>query len=193
MSAAAAPKALGAPPAAADSRQAQQARRESRVAAAAAAIERRRAAGVKAIKAAQRQLGLDDATYRDMLEGLTKTATAPGKRSAKDLDLAQQGRVLDYMRRQGAINPKSSPGRKRSAPPAPERAGLVAKVRKLLDELGRVTGQAYTLAYADAICKRNGWGECVDFCGPRELTSLVGALSRTVRAKAAAAGVQTRA
>jgi hypothetical protein len=146
-----------------------------------ASLEQRRKAGIKAIKCAQRQLGLDDATYRTMLQAQT------GKRSATELSVPEQGRVLDYLRRQGAANPRRAAydgGRKR-ATPAPERAALMRKVHALLAELHRVTGEPHSLNYADAICKRNGWAERVDFCAPHDLHSLVGALARTLRAKAA--------
>lgn len=153
-----------------------------RQAALAAALERRRKAGITAIKTAQRQLGLDDDTYRDALQAVT------GKRSATELTLQEQGRVLDHMRRAGAANPRRA-GRddgKRRPVPSAGRAELMAKVNSLLDELGRVTGQPHTLAYADAICKRNGWADATDFCTAPLLHNLVGALSRTLRARQAA-------
>lgn len=149
--------------------------------AAAQALEARRKAGIRAIKCAQRQLGLDDGTYRALLEGQT------GKTSATLLTVHEQGVVLDYMRRHGAPNPKRAArdgGRKRLAP-ANDRAALMRKVHALLNELHRVTGEPHSLNYADAICKRNGWAERVDFCAPGDLHSLVGALARTLRAKAA--------
>lgn len=147
----------------------------------AAALAQRRKAGIKAIKCAQRQMGLDDATYRALLEAQT------GKRSCTELSVAEQSRVLDYMRRHGAPNPRRAGrdgGRKRPAP-ASDRAALMRKVHALLTELQHVTGEPHSLNYADAICKRNGWAERVDFCAPRDLHSLVGALARTLRAKAA--------
>lgn len=145
------------------------------------ALEQRRKRGVHAIKAAQRQLGLDDDTYRDMLHRLT------GKRSATKLSIAEQGVVLDHLRASGAANPQRA-GRdagKRRPSPAADRQALMAKLHSLLDELGRITGTPHTLAYADAIAKRNGWAEAVDFCAPATLHKLVGALSATMRARQA--------
>lgn len=138
--------------------------------------------GLVAIHAAKRQLGLDDGAYRDLLQAQT------GKRSAKLLTLREQGQVLDYMRRHGATHPTRGAGRARTAVPAAERADLMAKVHAILGELGRLTGQPHSLAYCDAICARNGWCTRVDFAGPQELRALIGALSRTMRAKARAAG-----
>ena len=151
----------------------------------AAALAALRKRSIQAVKAAQRQLGLDDATYRAMLQAQT------GQRSATALTQAQLGKVLDYLRAQGAANPaearrqaQRAGGRKRGVP-ADEKKALMAKLHALLTELGCVTGQPYTLNYADAICKRNGWAERVDFCSPAKLHALVGAVARTLRSKAA--------
>ena len=150
------------------------------------ALEARRKRGIQAIKAAQRQLGLDDATYRAML-----AAQTGGKRSAADLTVPEQTRVLDYLRAQGAANPaearrkaERAGGRKRGTP-APGKQALMDALGHLLQELGRVTGQAHSMNYADAICQRNGWAERVDFCSPTHLHALVGAVARTLRSKAA--------
>lgn len=142
-------------------------------------LEARRRNGVKAIKAAQRALDLDDATYRAML------ATLTGKTSATELSLAQIGRVLDHLNRAGGVSPKArarAAGRTRPVPAA-DRAALMAEVHGWLDELQRITGKAHTLRYADAIAKRNGWGETVDMVSPQDLHALVGTLARTARHK----------
>lgn len=149
-----------------------------------AAKEKRRKAQIKAIKAAQRTLGLDDTTYRAMLR------TQTGKDSATALTLAEGARVLDHLRRAGAVNPKrpNQHGGKRRPVPAAGKADLMAKVHALLHALSEATGRPHGLSYADAIAKRNGWGDAVDFCSLANLHALVGALSRTVRNRQAAAG-----
>lgn len=141
-----------------------------------ATTERQRSARIIAIKAAQRQLGMDDATYRAMLEAQT------GKSSATALTLPEMAHVLDYLRRNGAKHPNRDGGRKRVAP-ALDRAALMGKVHALLSELERCTGHPHTLAYADAICQRNGWCDRVDFASPALLHRLVGALSRTLQGR----------
>ena len=88
------------------------------------------------------------------------------------------------MRAQGAQHPERSGGRKRCTP-AVEKTALLRKLHATLGELERVTGVPHSLSYADAICRRNGWAERVDFCAPRDLHKLVGAVSRTLRHKAA--------
>ena len=146
---------------------------------------RQRNARIVAIKAAQRQLGMDDATYRAMLAAQT------GKSSATALTLPEMARVLDYLRRCGAKHPSRDGGRRRVAP-ALDRVALMGKVHALLSELERCTGQPHTLAYADAICQRNGWCDRVDFASPALLHRLVGALNRTLqgRMNRVAGGVQ---
>lgn len=141
--------------------------------------ERKRKKYIKAVKAAQRQLGLDDATYRVMLQART------GQRSAADCSITQLGLVLDHLRRAGAAHPVAA-GKRRLVPTA-DRAALVQKVYALLAELEHITGVPHSMAYADAICQRNQWCTLVDFANPQILHQLVGALSRTLRTKASTA------
>lgn len=151
--------------------------------------EARRLAQLRAIQAARRQLGLDDDTYRAMLEAQTRTPARPGKRSAADLTVAEGARVLDWLKRAGAVNPKAAarpghvPDTKRRPIARPERQPMLAKIHALLAELGRVTGEPHGMAYADAVCKRNGWAECVDFARDLDLHLVIGALSRTLRVR----------
>jgi hypothetical protein len=156
----------------------------------AAALEDRRKRGVKAIQVARRALGLDEDTYRTMLARL-----ANGKTSSTQLNLREQARVLDHMRQAGAVNPHQvkrdahraggADGQRKRGTPTEGKAALTAKLNALLTELERVTGQPHTLDYADAICRRNGWADRVDFCSPKHLLAVVGAVARTLRAKAA--------
>jgi phage gp16-like protein len=145
-----------------------------------ALVDVRRKNAIKAIKAGQRKLGLDDATYRTMLAGLT------GKTSATLLSLQEMGRVLDHLAKAGAATPKSKTRSGGLARPVPsqDKSALMAEVHGWLNELQRITGKEHTLRYADAIAKRNGWGETVNFVSPQDLHLLVGALARTARHKA---------
>jgi len=145
----------------------------------------RQLAQTKAIKAAQRQLGLDDDTYRAMLQRLT------GKTSATQLTIPEGAKVLDHMRQAGAVNPNRAnrDGGLRRPVVAADRAALMARINALLDDLSRVTGEPHTLRYADAICKRNAWASAVDMCSGPTLHLLVGALARTLRAKRQAKGL----
>ena len=62
---------------------------------------------------------------------------------------------------------------------------MLAKVHALLAALGQATGTPHGMAYADAICQRNGWASAVDFCDSPALHRVIGALSRTLRRREA--------
>lgn len=97
-----------------------------------------RARKLAAIHIAAGQLGLDDDTYRALLERVT------GKRSAADLDANEAERVLDELRRQGAANPRS--------------AGKPQNEKQLSGELAKIEAQLSDMrlpwSYADAIGRR---------------------------------------
>lgn len=63
------------------------------------AADDRRAKLLKAIHASKRKIGLDDDTYRDLLERVT------GLRSSKNLSVREMGRVLDAMHGRAAPEP----------------------------------------------------------------------------------------
>lgn len=132
------------------------------------------AARRRAVFAACKANGLDDDARRQLVKNLTGCA------SLTECTMGQLSEVLDHLNRgRGGYA-----GRKRTTPTA-ERAPLLAKIDALLAELHRATGEVHTLKYADAIAKRNGWAECVDFADPVALKNLVGALNRTLQFKRA--------
>ncbi|THF60930.1 phage protein GemA/Gp16 family protein [Pseudothauera rhizosphaerae] len=133
------------------------------------------AARKRAIFAACKAAGLDDDARRAVIYQVTGR-----HRSLTDCTLADLNAVLDHLNR----GQQGYQGRKRVTP-APERAALLGKVDAMLAELHRVTGQVHTLRYADAIAKRNGWAECVDFADEKALRNIVGALNRTLQFKKA--------
>lgn len=128
----------------------------------------------RAIFAACKAAGLDDDARRAIVLELT------GCTSMSQCTLTQLGEVLDRLNR----GKTGYAGRRRSTP-TEDRAPLLAKIDALLAELHRVTGQVHTLKYADAIAKRNGWAENVDFADARALRHIVGALNRTLQFKQA--------
>ncbi|ANQ83674.1 hypothetical protein dqs_0598 [Azoarcus olearius] len=128
----------------------------------------------RAIFAACRQQGIDDDARRALVRNLT------GCDSLARCTLMQLGQVLDHLNR----GSQGYAGRKRTTPTA-DRAPLLSKIDALLAELHRVTGEVHTLKYADAIAKRNGWAECVDFADTAALKNIAGALNRTLQYKAA--------
>ncbi len=132
----------------------------------------RRALRQRAIFAACKATGLDNDARRQIVKRLT------GHDSMTACSYDQLGQILDHLNRgQQGYN-----GRRRVAPAA-DRAPLLAKIDALLAELHRVTGQVHTLRYADAIARRNGWAECVDFADTKALHHIVGALNRTLQHK----------
>lgn len=138
----------------------------------AATIAERRARKNRAIFAACKAAGLDNDARRQLVRQIT------GRASMTDCTERELGDILDHLNRGKA----GYTGRRRVVPAA-ERAPLLAKIDALLAELHRVTGEVHTLRYADAIAKRNGWAENVDFADPVALHHIVGALSRTLHNK----------
>lgn len=130
------------------------------------------AARRRAIFAACKAAGLDDGARRQLVKNLT------GCDSMADCTPGQLSEILDHLNR----GKHGYAGRKRPAPSA-DRAPLLAKIDALLAELHRVTGQVHTLRYADAIAKRNGWAENVDFADAAALKNIVAALNRTLQFK----------
>lgn len=118
------------------------------------------------IHQAKTALGLDDDTYRALLERLT------GKRSAADLDWRGRKLVLDHLKAQGA-RPKS-----KARPVAPEKAPLVAKIRAQL--INHPTGRLPD-SYADGIAKQMFGVDNYTWCNLAQLDKLVQALAVDTR------------
>jgi hypothetical protein len=156
----------------------------ARTAAAALALADKRKKSIKAIKAKVRQLGLDDASYRAMLQAHT------GRASCKDCTLPELDRVCHYLTTQGASNPKapSRPGKTLAA----ERVPLRGQVDKLMVDLSQKTSITKPLAYVNAILVKNHWCSDLDMASPEILRKLVGALSRTLNGRVAGTSQASR-
>jgi hypothetical protein len=148
---------------------------------AAAALDDKRKQYIKAIKTKQRQLGMDDATYRAML--LART----GRLSATECTLTELGLVSGYLTAQGAVSPRSDSRATAGRRPviAADRRALRSKVDMLLVDLVDEAGITDSKAYVNAICSKNGWCTAIDFADAHVLHKLVGALSHTLKAKRA--------
>jgi phage gp16-like protein len=138
---------------------------------------------IKAIKTKQRQLGMDQETYKAML--LART----GQTSCTDCNLLQLGMVSEYLTGQGAVNPRVAIRPARRTNLAADRQLLRQRVDLLAAELVRVAGVTDAVKYVNAICVRNGWCTTVDFADAHILHKLVGALETTLKAKTRAANV----
>ena len=129
----------------------------------------------RAVFAACKANGIDENARHAIVQQLT------GRESLSDCNAVELGRVLNHLNR-GRVPSRKYDGRKRSHPPV-SREAQMAKIVALLAELHRVTSVPHTLRYADAIARKNGYGENVDFCDMRGLRYIIGALTRTLAFK----------
>ena len=132
-----------------------------------------RTPALKAVHASRRQLGLDDDTYRALLERVT------GERSAAVLDARQLGRVLTEMRRLGAGQPTQprEAGRSKPAhyPGTPHNIDTLPAQIEVVEAL--LTEMRLSWGYADAIAKRMFRVERVAWLkDPKEVVAILAAL-----------------
>ena len=112
----------------------------------------------------QQQLGMDDATYRDMLFALT------GKRSAAEIGDRGRAQVLEHMMASGA---RLKWNRRAAVAQGDAKDPLIRKVRALLLSLGNYGDQ-----YADGIARRMYKVDRFEWCNPQQLRGIVAALSK---------------
>lgn len=121
------------------------------------------------IHCSKTELGLDDETYRDLLEQVV------GVRSASKLDAVGRGKVLDRLRKLGAKGYRGKPHNMTS----PERGPLLAKIEALLAD------QKLPWAYGDAIARQMFRRDRLTFCGVDQLNAVVVALTKRQQKEAA--------
>lgn len=114
-----------------------------------------------AIHMGKKSLGLDDDTYRDMLEHVT------GKRSAKDMSDDHLIHVLQHMETLG-FNQRKDFGQKPKVKFSKEQ--LINKIEALLTDSGKHWN------YAIGIAKKMFNKEALEFCTEHELWKIVAAL-----------------
>jgi phage gp16-like protein len=137
------------------------------------------------IHIAKKQLGLDDDTYRAMLDAIGRV------RSAGDLNAEGRRQVLAHLKARG-FSPR--PGAAKSTGKvsadtswdwvnraAPDRQAMLRKIAVILKDAGREK------AYADAVAKKMFAIERVEFCAPAQLHKIVSALVFDQRRRAEAA------
>ena len=136
------------------------------------------------IHIAKKQLGLDDATYRDMLWSIARV------RSAGDLDFAGRKRVIEHLRSCGFKSTASrlTPNASRSDwgwvnRAAGERQPLLRKIAVMLRDTDREK------EYVDAMAKRMCHVERIEFCTPAQLHDIVSALIYDQKRRAAKVSV----
>jgi phage gp16-like protein len=110
------------------------------------------------------QLGMDEPTYRDMLNALT------GKRSAREIGDAGRAKVLEHMLNSGA---KLNWNKRWAQKLTDEKQPLVSKIRMLLLRLGNLSD-----SYADGISRRMYKVDRFEWLQPRQLIGIVTALTK---------------
>lgn len=116
------------------------------------------------IHLAKKELGLDEDTYRDMLEALT------GQRSASGLDAKGRWKVMQHLARAGA-KAAQGPFPGRPAIVRRDKAALLAKIEAQLAEAGR------PWAYVHAMARKMFKHDQIQLCEPDELWRIVAALA----------------
>lgn len=123
---------------------------------------------------AAKDLGLDDDTYRDMLEGLTGQRSA-GKLSDKQLVLV----IADLRKNKGWDGEDTRPARKKPKPRAtPGTAPLLDKIGAQLADSGR------PWAYAEGMAKHMYKVERLEWAKPEQLRGIVAALTKDAQRRA---------
>mgnify|MGYP000147362375 FL=1 len=127
-----------------------------------------RKTAIQIIHIAKSQLGLDDDTYRQMLNSTTC------KNSCSKMNLTELQQVLDHLKNKGF---KSKASRQHGQRPNPgqNRKALMGKVEALLTDSGLHWN------YAHAMAQRMFKVEKVDWLEPDQLHKLVGALAINAR------------
>lgn len=136
---------------------------------------------VAAIHVLKHQLGLDDGTYRDLLERVT------GKRSAAALDAAGRSRALNELRRlagDGSRHARQAVPPTKDAPRAvrEDAAAMIGKVGALLADANR------GWAYAHGMARKMFGVARIEWCTAEQLHRLVAALEYDKRRRRKEAG-----
>lgn len=122
---------------------------------------------------AAKALGLDDDTYRDLLEGLT------GQRSAGKLTEKQLALVIAALRKRGWDDADPRPARKKPTPRSTPGTGpLLEKIGALLADAGR------PWAYAVGLAARMYKVERLEWAKPEQLRGIVAALVKDAQRRA---------
>lgn len=128
----------------------------------------RRRKQLAAIHAAKRTLGLDNETYRDLLERVSATV-GPAVRSAGHLNAGQIHAVLEELKRLGGLKPSpKTKGKPANFEQLPE---MITKVEALLADM------RLPWSYADAIAMRQFRIQRVAWCRKEDqLRAIIAAL-----------------
>ena len=128
-----------------------------------------RNAEIAQIHIAKTQLGLDDATYRDVLWSVARV------RSSKDLDWTGRKALLDHFKAKG-WKPKPPKQAKAEKPVHPGQDALVKSLWNELHEAGKVRDPSD--AALGSWLKRNRWPERPEWLNHKQITQAIEALKK---------------
>ena len=127
--------------------------------------ELRRTQALGKIHIGKKLLNMNDDTYRAML------LTIGGVKSSKDLTPEGINKVIEHMKRSGAVFTQPKKGKKpHNLPSGSDRAPKMSKIEALLAEAGR------PWEYAVAMAKHMYDKDKLEFCDHRQLSGIIAAL-----------------
>lgn len=121
---------------------------------------------IQLIKIAQKQLGMDDDTYRDILFTLTR------KRSSTELDFAERKKVLEHMEACGFKRTKPQPRKLADDP----QSKMIRALWLQLHEAGKVRNPSESALAAFA--KRQTGRDALQWLNAKEASSLIEELKK---------------
>mgnify|MGYP000075288854 CR=1 FL=1 len=129
-----------------------------------------RHARIKAIHAARRSLGLDEDTYRDLID-----STVPGKRSCSDLTVPQLDQVLTRLNQSTGRTPGGHhAGRPKNCDARP----LLRKIEALLADQKLPWAYLTRSARGPSMCRRLAGVDALEFASDDGLRAIVTALAK---------------
>ena len=132
-------------------------------------VEMQMSALTRKIKMAQKQLGLDDGTYRDILKRVT------GKDSTTKMSLIEREKIINEFKKLGwkpSAAAKSKHGKKpKVSTDKPNRQAVMDKIEAILTDMGLHWN------YAHSIARGMHKKEKLDFCTDEELHKVMQGLA----------------
>lgn len=132
----------------------------------------------KAMFAACRKLGMDDADRKAMMLAVT------GKASSGAFNALDWARVLDHLNRMTGYDGTQTHGRKPNKP-APDKAALMGKIEAQLADMGLPWHYLTSAKHGKSMCQRLAGVDALEFATPAGLQKIVAALAYRQKKQAA--------
>lgn len=120
----------------------------------------------KAMFAACRQLGMDDADRKAMMLAVT------GKASSGQFNPLDWARVLDHLNKRTGYDSGRKPNK-----PAPDKAALMGKIEAQLADMGLPWHYLTSAKHGKSMCQRLAGVDAMEFATPAGLSKIVAALA----------------